>query len=94
MQLDDELRLIFLAEVSAYLDVLADSSASVEVQGDAAHGLRGAAGMLGFSELRELAGRIETALRRGDLGPRDEYLPRLHAIADSLSLGEALSRSI
>ncbi|MDY0001073.1 MAG: Hpt domain-containing protein, partial [Polyangia bacterium] len=85
MLLDTELRQIFLGEVAAYLEILEDPGASAEAQGDAAHGLKGAAGMLGFSELQDLAGRIEGALRRGESGPRDEHLPKLRAIARSLA---------
>lgn len=59
MVLDDDLREIFMAEVEGYLRVLTDADASHEARGDAAHGLKGAAGMLGFDELQSLASLLE-----------------------------------
>ena len=84
MQLDDELRQIFLEEADAYLEALTRPAATLEEQGDAAHGLKGAAGMLGLSELSELAQTLERSLRAGEVRPRDELLPRVLALVETL----------
>jgi chemosensory pili system protein ChpA (sensor histidine kinase/response regulator) len=84
MQLDDELRQIFLEEADAYLEALTRPEATLEEQGDAAHGLKGAAGMLALTELSELAQTLERSLRAGEVTPRDELLPRVLALVETL----------
>ncbi|MFH2009928.1 MAG: Hpt domain-containing protein [bacterium] len=88
MLLDDELRQIFLGEVTAYLTVLGDESAPTDDQAVAAHGLKGAAGMLGFAELQTLAAALEHSLREGDTGPRTHHLPRIRDIIGQITRGE------
>lgn len=89
MQLDDELLQIFLAEISSYEAILEDETADSEDQAAAAHGLKGAAGMVGFPELQALAKTLEDSLRDGDTDPRDEHLPRIREIIVEISSGAA-----
>ncbi len=84
MQLDDELRQIFLEEVDGYLGVLTDPGTTLEARGDAAHGLKGAAGMLGYGDLQSLAETLEKSLRAGDAAPLSEHLPRVQEIVESI----------
>ncbi len=87
MQLDDELLKIFLAEIASYQAILEDADAELEDQAAAAHGLKGAAGMVGFPELQTLAKTLEHSLRDEDAGPRDEHLPRIREIIDEIAGG-------
>jgi chemosensory pili system protein ChpA (sensor histidine kinase/response regulator) len=89
MQLDDELLQIFLAEIASYQAILENGEAGLEDQAIAAHGLKGAAGMVGFAELQELARTLEHSLRDGDTGPRDAHLPRIREIIAAIAGGAA-----
>jgi len=89
MQLDSELLQIFLAEISSYQAILEDEAADREDQAAAAHGLKGAAGMVGFPELQALAKELENSLREGDTGPRDLHLPRIREIIADIGGGAA-----
>ncbi len=87
MQLDAELLAIFLGEIAGYQEILERPDADLEEQAAAAHGLKGAAGMVGFSELGDLAKALEQSLREGDTGPRDEHLPRIRELIADIAAG-------
>ncbi len=72
MEIDEALFEIFRTEVLGYLETLSDSSAGLVDKMEAAHGLKGAASMLGFQELADLAASLEAELREGDTSGLEE----------------------
>ena len=65
MSIDPEVLAIFLEEVSAYLQIIEDTSAGEEPRRRAAHGLKGAASLLGLDRLSECGRKMEQILRQG-----------------------------
>lgn len=84
MDLDRELRQVFLEEVAGYLTVLRDPTRILADQADAAHGLKGAAGMLGFDDLHRLAAELETSLRQEDLSLLAAHTARIQTLVDAI----------
>ena len=67
MALDPDILPIFLQEAAEYLSTLSSASASAEQRRRAAHGLKGAAGLVGLVELSASAARmLELALTGQD----------------------------
>ena len=84
MEIDASLMEIFLGEVKTYTQVLQDEEASIESQGDAAHGLKGIAAMLGFNALSAEAAKLEQELRGGDSSRLLDRLESLTGYLDTI----------
>ena len=63
----------------------AHDKGNVELMGEAAHSIKGAAASLGIEVLREAAYGIEKAGRDGDLDTASSYLPSLESIIAELA---------
>ncbi len=63
MDIDASLMEIFLEETGIYLQILQDPQASRESKGNAAHGLKGIAAMLGFESMSIVAAKLEHEFR-------------------------------
>jgi chemotaxis protein histidine kinase CheA len=66
MEIDASLMEIFLNEAQSYLTTLEDSQSDLKAKADAAHGMKGIAAMLEFSELSQEASVLEHQLRASD----------------------------
>jgi chemotaxis protein histidine kinase CheA len=88
---DPEILPIFLAEADGYLATLARDGASVADRRRAAHGLKGAASMLGLEELRCCALALEEAIATGAEGAVVE-LARASRLVEELRAGLAPPR--
>lgn len=90
MNLDRELAGIFLEEARGHLRVLEDPAQPARARVEAAHGLKGAAGLVGLDELRGAAAEAERLLRLGDASAA-EVIARAAALlaAFGAELGDA-----
>jgi chemotaxis protein histidine kinase CheA/ActR/RegA family two-component response regulator len=82
--IDPDILPIFLAEMDGYLTTLGRGKASVEERRRAAHGLKGAASMLGLEELRGSGLALEEALAEDDAARVREELGRTMRLVDAL----------
>lgn len=88
---DPEILPIFLAEADGYLETLSRDGTSVADRRRAAHGLKGAASMLGLEELRSCALALEEAIASGAEGATGE-LARASRLVEALRAGPAPPR--
>ncbi len=87
MTLDPEILPIFLKEAEGYLDLLRDAEADLDRRRHAAHGLKGAAALVGLDDVAALALEIQDALASGAPVARtlDRLQRELRGHAESLA---------
>ncbi len=90
MPVDPEILPIFLAEAEGYLAALSHKGASLEERRRAAHGLKGAAAMLGLDELRACGLALEAAIAEGETASVALELSRARQLVAALAAGELL----
>jgi chemotaxis protein histidine kinase CheA len=91
MLVDHELLEIFLAEARGYLVRLRDPGLSPGQRADTAHGLKGAASMLGLEVLRALAVELERRIREHAQGEETRLLHEVERELDALAAGNGPS---
>ncbi|HEY3354838.1 MAG TPA: Hpt domain-containing protein, partial [Polyangia bacterium] len=87
MEIDRELLEIFVDEARGYVDRLRAPGASTRQRSEAAHGLKGAASMLGLEDLRALALELERRIREKDAGAESALVAQIVAAIAALALG-------
>ena len=90
---DAELRRLFVDELSRHRETIADGGADVEAKRRALHALKGAAGLIGETNLADALTRLERRVRAGDLGALEVAVTLLARAELALQAGKSALES-